>query len=292
METIYYVLPKMNNRWIRNIMSPHLTIQSNQNQNQNQNQFPKSSTKYFINPSQTQSQTQNTEKSIEKEWNKLNVHLINMHIMSKQIGLPDLLFKTDNVWNYLHYSSFTSNENSWSQEKIFSVLFLSPQTLYLQNANSVHYIFSLFDLNNEQMIYLTLLSILLQSSRGFFVLKIKTPFTPLTLDIYFLLSTLYNKVVILTVDQNTQYLVCKGFQSDYIKNHIQNIKNCLFSIRPYHLLFPHTQDSNYSKTQDANNGNTGKVNQQMRIFTDALPLYYVSKMEEIQVLIMNKNPNA
>jgi uncharacterized membrane protein len=268
-------------------MSPHLT---------NHQQLPKSSSKYFINTSQTQSQTQNTEKSIEKEWNKLNVHLINMHIMSKQIGLPDLLFKTDNVWNYLHYSSFTSNENSWSQEKIFNVLFLSPQTLYLQNANSVHYIFSLFDLNNEQLIYLTLLSILLQSSRGFFILKIKTPFTPLTLDIYFLLSTLYNKVVILTVDQNTQYLVCKGFQSDYIKNHIQNIKNCLFSIRPYHLLFPHTQDSNHngntSNSGSGNNNNTGKVNQQMRIFTDALPLYYVSKMEEIQVLIMNKNPNA
>ena len=285
METIYYVLPKMNNRWIRNIMSPHLT------NHQQQNQLPKSSSKYFINTSQTQSQTQNTEKSIEKEWNKLNVHLINMHIMSKQIGLPELLFKTDNVWNYLHYSSFTSNENSWSQEKIFNVLFLNPQTLYLQNANSVHYIFSLFDLNNEQLIYLTLLSILLQSSRGFFILKIKTPFTPLTLDIYFLLSTLYNKVVILTVDQNTQYLVCKGFQSDYIKNHIQNIKNCLFSIRPYHLLFPHTQDSNHNGNNN-NNTNTGKVNQQMRIFTDALPLYYVSKMEEIQVLIMNKNPNA
>ena len=290
METVYYVLPKMNNRWIRSITIPHQPTTTRPQQTQTQT---KSSSKYFINPSQTYSQTQNTEKNIEKEWNKLNIHLINMHIMSKQIGLPDLLFKTDNVWNYLHYSSFTSNENSWSQEKTFNVLFLSPQTLYLQNANSVHYIFSLFDLNNEQTIYLTLLSILLQSSRGFFVLKIKTPFTPLTLDIFFLLSSLYNKVVILTIDQNTQYLVCKGFQSDYIKNHIQNIKNCLFSIRPYHLLFPHTQEASHYKTQDAsNNGNTGKVNQQMRIFTDALPLYYVSKMEEIQVLIMNKNPNA
>ena len=288
METVYYVLPKMNNRWIRNITIPHQPTTTTRPQQIQ----TKSSSKYFINPSQTYSQTQNTEKNIEKEWNKLNIHLINMHIMSKQIGLPELLFKTDNVWNYLHYSSFTSNENSWSQEKIFNVLFLSPQTLYLQNANSVHYIFSLFDLNNEQTIYLILLSILLQSSRGFFVLKIKTPFTPLTLDIFFLLSSLYNKVVILTVDQNTQYLVCKGFQSDYIKNYIQNIKNCLFSIRPYHLLFPHTQEASHSKNQDTNNGNTGKVNQQMRIFTDALPLYYVSKMEEIQVLIMNKNPNS
>jgi hypothetical protein len=73
----------------------------------------------------------------------------------------------------------------------------------------------------------------------------------------------------------------------------------LFSIRPYHLLFPHTQDSNHNGNNGSgnsgsgnNNGNTGKINQQMRIFTDALPLYYVSKMEEIQVLIMNKNPNA
>lgn len=283
METVYYVLPKMNNRWIRNIITPYYVLNINQ----------KSSIKYFINPSQIQSQAQNTEKIIEKEWNKLNVHLINMHIMSKQISLPDLLFKTDNVWNYLHYSSFTSNENSWSQEKIFNVLFLSPQTLYIQNANSVHYIFSLFDLNNEQTIYLTLLSILLQSSRGFFVLKIKTPFTPLTLDIFFLLSSLYNKVVILTIDQNTQYLVCKGFQSDYIKNHIQNIKNCLFSIRPYHLLFPHTHqdtttDLPRSKIQDA----THKITNQMRIFNEALPLYYISKMEEIQVLISNKNPNT
>ena len=279
METVYYVIPKMNNQWIKHISTPYNPP----------NQIPQKllshSIKNFITQNQNQILNQNSEKNIEKEWNKLNVHLINMHIMSKQIGIPELLFKTDNVWNYLHYSSFTSNENSWSQEKIFNVLFLSPQTLYLQNANSVHYIFSLFDLNNEQLIYLTLLSILLQSSRGFFVLKIKTPFTPLTLDIFFLLSSLYNKVVILTVDQNTQYLVCKGFQSDYIKNHIQNIKNCLFSIRPYHLLYPHIQEHIMNKENVTN-----KITNQMRILSEALPLYYISKMEEIQVLISNKSP--
>ena len=105
---------------------------------------------------------------------------------------------------------------------------------------------------------------------------------------YLILCVFYDEVKIIKPlssrnSNSERYLVCKGFQSDYIKNHIQSIKSCLFSIRPYHLLFPHAQEPNINKENIAN-----KITNQMRILTEALPLYYISKMEEIQVLVSNK----
>lgn len=286
-DSVYYNLPKMNNRWIKNITTPYLSKTMSTDLKTNLSySIQHFNTHNLKDKDKEQYIEKNTEKNIEKEWNKLNNLLIKMHIMNKQINLPNLLCKTDNVWNYLHYSTFSSNENIWSQEKLYHVLFLNPQSVYTQNSNTVNYIFSLFDLNDEQLVYLTLLSILLQSSKGIFVLKIKTPFTSLSLDLFFLLSSLYNKVIILPVDHNTKYLICKGFQSDYIKNHVTNLKNCLFSIRPYHVLFHHAYfpQSNEQQVQQT----MVKITNQMRILMNSLPLYYISKMEEIQILLGHK----
>lgn len=295
----YFNVPKMNYKWIQKMSLPYLSqpfrltkFQVHQYNDQQPitltyslHHFIKEEEIHKLLPKYDTSIS--IESIIEKEWKRLNQQLIRMHILFRTIDIPSSLFQTDNVWNSLHCSAFPLTElnpNIWNYhlEKMANVLFLNPQSSYVQNYPPVFFIFSLFDLNDEQFLYLVLLSILLQSSKGYFAIKVKLPFSTIAIDVFLLLSSLYNKVVFLPLDSQSVYVVCKGFQSDFIKNNIPLIKNALFAIRPYyHLSAIHSSLHQPSKATST----PVVIHPFTRIFSENVPVFFLSKIEEIQVLM-------
>jgi hypothetical protein len=107
-------------------------------------------------------------------------------------------------------------------------------------------------------------------------MKLNYFYTPLMMDILYLLSCVYNKVIILPIDFTHFYVICKGFQIDYLKPHYEQIKYILQILRP-NSLQRISPNPNHQKSETIS-----------RIFSHPLPSLFTSKIEEINVLIHHK----
>jgi len=210
---------------------------------------------------------------IEKEWEKLSPLLVQLHLVNNLLNfLPNIPIQ-DSSWNYIHYFPLiSSTSNSYSKVPIYSTgLFLLPNSFYFSNLQSADLVLSLYELTEEQTVYLVLFSLLVQNPKGSFVLKLKYFYTSLMMDILYLLSSVYNKVILLPLDYVNFYVICKGFQIDFVKPHYTQLRNILYTLRPNSLQ---RIVSKYIPSR--------------RIFSTPLPSLFVSKIEEINVLIHHK----
>ena len=324
--TIYYPLPKMNPKNVSRLVPVYFTektsstsmdnnsvfffLKDYQDRFLNSPPFPSSSSskKFFFHSlkkkefkpslSSTQPSTalstslSNSSTSsitslheIEKEWTKLSPLLLQLHLFHSPLSFLFNLPIHDSSWNFIHYFPLTSSSSSTSITSSITThtyskyyvpstgLFLLPHSFYFSTLQSADLILSLYDLCEEQILYLTLFSLLVQNPKGSFVLKLKYFYTPLIMDVLFLLSCVYNKVIILPLDYVNFYVICKGFQMDFIRAHTAQIKNILQSLRPNSL-----QRITVSK-------DTPPL---QRIFSMPLPSLFVSKIEEINVLVHHK----
>jgi hypothetical protein len=311
--TIYYPLPKMNPKNVSHIVplysydevssisihnnSVHFFLKDYQERSVYSSPFsstsyPASSKKYFFHsikkkdlkistiPSQSLSNSSTTNhQEIEKEWAKLSPLLLQLHLFHSPLCFLSNLPIHDSSWNFIHFFSLLhsnnpsqSVSNSYSKYYTPSVgLFLLPHSFYFSNLQYADLILSLYDLSEEQIVYLTLFALLVQNPKGSFVLKLKYFYTPLIVDILYLLSCVYNKVILLPLDYVNFYVICKGFQSDFVKPHIPQFKQILLSLRPNSLqrIIPKEMPSR-------------------RIFSKPLPSLFISKIEEINVLVHHK----
>jgi hypothetical protein len=140
---------------------------------------------------------------------------------------------------------------------------------------------SLYDISEEQIVYLSLFALLVQNHKGSFVLKINYFYTTLIMDILYLLSCVYNKVILLPIDCIHFYVVCKGFQNDILKPHYDKIKIILQIMRPNSLQ--RIVSSIHSSSSSSNHSDIS-----LRLFSKPLPSLFTSKIEEINVLIHHK----
>jgi hypothetical protein len=225
------------------------------------------------------SSTTNNPHEIEKEWAKLSPLLMQLHLFHSPLSFLSSLPSNDSSWNFIHYFSLLSSNilvqpitNSYSKYYTPSVgLFLLPHSFYFSNLQYADLILSLYDLSEEQVVYLTLFALLVQNPKGSFVLKLKYFYTPLIIDVLYLLSCLYNKVILLPLDYVNFYVICKGFQMDFVKPHIAQFKHILYTLRPNSLQRIVHKDM-----------------PSRRIFSKPLPALFVSKIEEINVLVHHK----
>jgi hypothetical protein len=302
--TIYYPLPKMNPKNVSHLVplyssdevssihnnSVHYFLKDYQERSTYSPPFSSSTSKKYVfhsmkkkdlkisNLSLSNSSTTNHQE-IEKEWAKLSPLLLQLHLFHSPLCFLSNLPIHDSSWNFIHYFSLLSStnsvqpvSNSYSKYYTPSVgLFLLPHSFYFSNLQYADLILSLYDLSEEQIVYLTLFALLVQNPKGSFVLKLKYFYTPLIVDILYLLSCVYNKVILLPLDYVNFYVICKGFQSDFIKPHIAQIKHILSSLRPNSLqrIVPREMPSR-------------------RIFSKPLPSLFISKIEEINVLVHHK----
>jgi hypothetical protein len=151
-------------------------------------------------------------------------------------------------------------------------LFLQPHSFYNSNSQSADLVLSLYEISEEQMIYLSLFILMVQNPKGSFVMKVKYFYTSLMMDMLYLLSCVYNKVILLPIDYSHFYVICKGFQMDFVKPYYAQIKHLLYTMRANPLQRIVTKDSSILK----------------RMFSIPLPSLFVSKIEEINVLIHHK----
>jgi hypothetical protein len=311
--TIYYPLPKMNPKSVSQLVplyspdeisslsidnnSVHFFLKDYQERFVNPSPFPSSSSKKFFFhslkkkdfksslsstssiPSSTTSSTTNLQE-IEKEWSKLSPLLLQLHLFHNPLSFLFNLPINDSSWNFLHYFPLTSSSLTTATATTYSKyytpstgLFLLPNSFYFSNLQYADLILSLYDLSEEQIVYLALFALLVQNPKGSFVLKLKYFYTPLMIDLLYLLSCVYNKVILLPLDYVNFYVICKGFQMDFIKPYTTEIKTILYSLRPNSLQrISVSKDTNLSR----------------RIFSMPLPSIFVSKIEEINVLIHHK----
>jgi len=316
--TIYYPLPKMNPKNLSQLVSlyspdetsplsinnnsVHFFLKDYQERFTNSSPFPSSSSKKFFfhslkkkefKPtfSTTPTSSVNHLQEIEKEWSKLSPLLLQLHLFHSPLSFLFNLPINDSSWNFLHYfplSSSNTNTNTntntnihtnvinHSYSKYFvpsTGLFLLPHSFYFSSLQNADLILSLYELSEEQIVYLSLFALLVQNPKGSFVLKLKYFYTPLMVDILYLLSCVYNKVILLPLDYVHFYVICKGFQMDFVKPYTTEIKNILYSLRPNSL-------QRLSISKDTNSSR--------RIFSMTLPSLFVSKIEEINVLVHHK----
>ena len=227
-------------------------------------------------------------QEIDKEWSKLSSILIQLHLFHNPLNfLNHLNLNNDSSWNFIHYFPLVFNNNHNTPQipnKYYYPsmgLFLLPHSFYLSNLQSSDLILSLYDTFEEQTVYLTLFALLVQNHKGSFVMKLNYFYTPLMMDILYLLSCVYNKVIILPIDFTHFYVICKGFQIDYLKPHYEQMKYMLQILRPNSL-------QRISQTPTTANTNTHKSESISRIFSHPLPSLFTSKIEEINVLIHHK----
>jgi hypothetical protein len=298
-SNIYYPLPKMNPRNIFNLVPLYTTATATQHHKSlsilhNSVQFfLKDFQERFIKkypPTTTNNPTTKKKpQEIDKEWSKLNSILIQLHLFHSPLNfLNHLNLNNDSSWNFIHYfplifnntnQNYINNNTPQIPNKYYypSIgLFLLPHTFYLSNLQSADLILSLYDTFEEQTVYLTLFALLVQNHKGSFVMKLNYFYTPLMMDILYLLSCVYNKVIILPIDFTHFYVICKGFQIDYLKPHYEQIKYMLLILRPNSL-------QRISPNPNPNNSESIS-----RIFSHPLPSLFTSKIEEINVLIHHK----
>ena len=314
--TIYYPLPKMNPKNVSQLTpvyssekpassvstdnnSVFFFLKDYQDRFLNSPPFPSTSSKKFFfhslkkkefKPSTSLSVSSTTASSItnlheiEKEWSKLSPLLLQLHLFHSPLSFLFNLPVNDSSWNFIHYfslnSSFVSavvppiNPHSYSKHYVPSTgLFLLPHSFYFSNLQPADLILSLYDLCEEQIVYLSLFALLVQNPKGSFVLKLKYFYTPLIMDILYLLSCVYNKVILLPLDYVHFYVICKGYQFDFIRPHTVLLKNILQTLRPNSLQRITTAKDTPSLR---------------RIFSMQLPSLFVSKIEEINVLVHHK----
>lgn len=213
---------------------------------------------------------------IEKEWSKLCPLLIQLHVFHTPLTFLSHFPVHDSSWNYMHYfplQSYSQHTHSYSKYSIPPVgLFLLPHSFYFSNLQNADLILSLYELQDEYLVYLTLFALLVQNPKGSFVMKLKFFYTPLMMDILYLLSCCYNKVILLPLDYVNFYVVCKGFQMDYVKPHFTQMKHILYSLRDTAVQRIVVKDAPFK-----------------RLFSKPLPALFISKMEEIHVLIQHKH---
>lgn len=312
--TIYYPLPKMNPKNVSQLVpiyssdktstvstdnnSVFFFLKDYQERFLNSSSFPSSSSKKIFfhslkkkefKPSTTLATSLNNSSltsitslhEIEKEWSKLSPLLFQLHLFHSPLSFLFNLPINDSSWNFIHYFSLTSasasassNTHNYSKYYVPSTgLFLLPHSFYFSSLQTADLILSLYELCEEQIVYLTLFALLVQNPKGSFVLKLKYFYTPLIMDLLYLLSCVYNKVILLPLDYVHFYVICKGFQMDFIRPHTVLLKNILQSLRPNSL-------QRISITKD--------TQPLRRIFSMQLPSLFVSKIEEINVLVHHK----
>jgi hypothetical protein len=296
-STIYYQLPKMNPKNILNLVplyySSNITTHLNSfggaagGINNNSVQFFLkdfqdgliNSPSFYSN--KKYSAIKKKPQDIDKEWSKLNPLLIQLHLFHNPLNFLSNLNLNDSSWNFIHYFPLTFINNVIPNHKFSPSLglFLLPHSFYLSNLQSVDLILSLYDISEEQIIYLSLFALLVQNHKGSFILKINYFYTTLIMDILHLLSCVYNKVILLPIDYVHFYVVCKGFQSDILKPHYEKIKTILQIMRPNSLqrIVSSIPSSSSSHSEIS-----------LRLFSKPLPSLFTSKIEEINVLIHHK----
>lgn len=300
-SNIYYPLPKMNPRNISHLV-PLYTIPITSTSQHKSLSILHNSVQFFLKdfqerfikkypPTTTNNINNPTAKKkpqeIDKEWSKLSSILIQLHLFHNPLNfLNHLNLNNDSSWNFIHYFPLifgNSNNNGTNTPQIPNKyyypsmgLFLLPHSFYLSNLQSADLILSLYDTFEEQTVYLTLFALLVQNHKGSFVMKLNYFYTPLMMDILYLLSCVYNKVIILPIDFTHFYVICKGFQIDYLKPHYEQIKYILQILRP-NSLQRISPNPNHQKSETIS-----------RIFSHPLPSLFTSKIEEINVLIHHK----
>lgn len=291
---IYYPLPKMNSRKLFDMVPIYI---SNENpffstnsvhfflkefQDRSSSNYPPFSSKknnfQFIKKKST-----SHSQEIEKEWSKLSPLLIQLHLFHNSLTfLSTVNLNNDSSWNFLQYFPLNpKNQMISNTSKYYAPsmgLFLLPHSFYLSNLQSADLILSLYDTLEEQTVYLTLFALLVQNHKGSFVLKLNTFHTPLMMDLLYLLSCVYNKVIILPVDYVYFYVICKGFQIDFLRPHYEQIKTIL------HILRPNSLQKIANKEKDSETSSSHSL----RLFSKPLPSIFTSKIEEINVLIHHK----
>ena len=279
-----------------------------QHQHQHQHQYHSSfsnaysttSKKYYFHPIKkkvppfsTPISAQNTSatplinlQEIEREWSKLSPLLQQLHLFHNPLSFLSSLPVHDSSWNFIHYfplniSTAPSSANTYYPvTNVYSKyytpttgLFLMPNSFYLSTLQYADFIVSLYELSEEQIVYLTLFALLVQNPKGSFVLKLKYFYTPVIMDILYLLSCVYNKIILLPLDYVNFYVICKGFQMDFIRPHTAQIKRILNSLR----------ENSLQRISTNKDGQSFR-----RIFSMPLPSLFVSKIEEINVLVHHK----
>lgn len=291
--SIYYPLPKMNPKNISNVVPIYSSSSSSTSDHNSVCFFLKdfqerfipsfSSKKYLFHSIKKKA---SNHQEIEKEWAKINPLLIQLHLFYTPLTFPNVNLN-DSSWNFMHYFPLTntqtnnSNNNTHNNIKpnykyyLPSIgLFLMPHSFYLSNLQSSDLILSLYDVSDEQIVYLSLFALLVQNHKGSFVLKLNYFYTPLIMDVLYLLSCVYNKVIILPIDYIHFYVVCKGFQMEYLKPYYEQIKHIMHILRPNSLQRIMNKESVSSSS--------------LRIFSTPLPSLFTSKIEEINVLVHHK----
>jgi hypothetical protein len=290
---IYYPLPKMNSRKLFDMVSIYI---SNENPF-----FYTNSVHFFLKDFQDRSSSNyppfsfkkngfsfikkktNHSQEIEKEWSKLSPLLIQLHLFHNPLTFLSIVnLNNDSSWNFIHYFPLNpKNQMILNNSKYYAHsmgLFLLPHSFYLSNLQSADLILSLYDTLEEQTVYLTLFALLVQNHKGSFVLKLNTFHTPLMMDLLYLLSCVYNKVIILPVDYVYFYVICKGFQIEFLRPHYEQIKTIL------HILRPNSLQKITNKEKDTETSPSSSL----RLFSKPLPSIFTSKIEEINVLIYHK----
>ena len=288
---IYYPLPKMNPRKLFDMVPIYI---SNENpffstnsvhfflkefQDRSSSNYPPFSSKK-TGFSSIKKKPTTPSQEIEKEWSKLSPLLIQLHLFHNPLTFLTTINLNDSSWNYIHYFPLNPKNQMLSNTSKYYApsmgLFLLPHSFYLSNIQSVDLILSLYDILEEQTVYLTLFALLVQNHKGSFVLKLNTFHTPLMMDLLYLLSCVYNKVIILPVDYVYFYVICKGFQIDFLRPHCEQIKTIL------HILRPNSLQKIMNKEKDSESPSS------LRLFSNPLPSIFTSKIEEINVLIHHK----
>lgn len=298
-STIYYQLPKMNPKNINHLGPLYYSSNSNSNSSSSlvhlKGGINNNSVQFFLKDFQDglinspsfysnkkYSAIKKKPQDIDKEWSKLNPSLIQLHLFNTPLNFLSNLNLNVSSWNFIHYFPLTFINNIIPNHKFSPSLglFLLPHSFYLSNLQSVDLILSLYDVSEEQIVYLSLFALLVQNHKGSFVLKINYFYTTIIMDILYLLSCVYNKVILLPIDYIHFYVVCKGFQSDILKPHYEKIKTILQIMRPNSLQRIVSPSSNQ------------QLDIFLRLFSKPLPSLFTSKLEEINVLIHHKQFNA
>ena len=289
---IYYPLPKMNSKKLFDMVSIYI---SNENpffstnsvhfflkefQERSSSNYPPFSSKkngFFSIKKKT-----NHSQEIEKEWSKLSPLLIQLRLFHNPLSFLSIVnLNNDSSWNFIQYFPLNpKNQMISNNSKYYAPsmgLFILPHSFYLSNLQSADLILSLYDTLEEQTVYLTLFALLVQNHKGSFVLKLDTFHTPLMMDLLYLLSCVYNKVIILPVDYVYFYIICKGFQIDFLRPHYEQIKTII------HIMRPNSLHKIINKEKDSETSSFS-----LRLFSKPLPSIFTSKIEEINVLIHHK----
>jgi hypothetical protein len=189
-------------------------------------------------------------------------------------------------------------------------MFIHPHSFYVPNLTQADLIVSLHKCPEEQTVYLLLLAILSQAPKGALVAHIPYFYTSFMSDVLFLLSAVYNKTILLFIEGQIT-VVCKGFQQELLRPFVPAVRQILQAMRPTTIQKIFTSSyvlgagiggvggvaapagpgmpGGAAKTRTQSSVETDLST--MRLFNCSLPACFVSKLEEINVLIHHKTLN-